>query len=403
MHSERTVIGEILLGSDIMAELAGKLTPEDFTDPVCVKLYAVALALWRSNRPVDPSVIISELGNDRATIGGIAEIQSQAIKRGAVSYHAQKIREASDKRKLARILKTAHDSERTASELSAELTLALGEFVSSPAVGRDMFVDAIRFMSTVPDRVDWMVDGLIERGANGIIAGVPKASKSWVAIELALSCATGSPFLGTFRVHRPCRVALISREDNPALTGWRTKALFAGRAWINPNLIESNLIVNTRMQSDALFLDNQQDVLALVAELQRHRTELAIFDVFNVLHGKDENDNQEMRQVLQKLTYIQTEAKCAIALVHHFNKSTSGSWTERLRGSSAISGWVEWLIGVTIEDEETKLRRLEFELKAAQPPGPFYYQIESVEGKCEATLRAHKAPEQQASSQQRFM
>ena len=51
--------------------------------------------------------------------------------------------------------------------------------------------------------------------------------------------------------------------------------------------------------------------------------------------------------------------------------------TQRLRGSGAIAGWAEWLIGISMTDEETKTRPMDFELKAAQPPDSVYYRIES--------------------------
>jgi hypothetical protein len=101
----------------------------------------------------------------------------------------------------------------------------------------------------------------------------------------------------------------------------------------------------------------------------RHRgIEFAIFDVFNVMHAADENDNTEMRRVLRQLSRIQAEVGCGIGVVHHFNKAESGSMTQRLRGSSAIAGWAEWLIEISIADEDQKIRHMEFELKAAQPP-----------------------------------
>ena len=95
-----------------------------------------------------------------------------------------------------------------------------------------------------------------------------------------------------------------------------------------------------------------------------------------VLHAADENDNPEMRGILRQLSTIQAEIGCGIGVVHHYNKADQGSMTQRLRGSSAIAGWAEWLIGISMADEETKTRRMELELKAAQPPDPIYYRIE---------------------------
>jgi hypothetical protein len=62
-------------------------------------------------------------------------------------------------------------------------------------------------------------------------------------------------------------------------------------------------------------------------------------------------------------------------LVHHFGKAEQGSLIKRIRGSSAISGWVEWAIGISVADQEMGVRKMEFETKADQPPAPVYYRI----------------------------
>jgi len=96
------------------------------------------------------------------------------------------------------------------------------------------------------------------------------------------------------------------------------------------------------------MLDNPNQMAELMAALKTIRPRFAIFDVFNVLHSADENDNQEMRTVLRQLSAIQAEIGCGIGVVHHYNKTDQGgSMTQRLRGSSAIAGWAEWLIGIS--------------------------------------------------------
>jgi RecA-family ATPase len=230
-----------------------------------------------------------------------------------------------------------------------------------------------------------LIDGLIEKGANGFFVAVPKAGKSWAAIDLALSLALGCDWLG-FHIPNAVRVALISREDNPSLTAWRIRHLFAGKSCAAPGLIETNLYVNSRAQSPELMLDNSEQMAELLVALGQVRPRFAIFDVFNVLHCADENDAQEMRHVLRQLSIIQAEVGCGIGVVHHYNKADQGSMTQRLRGSSAIAGWAEWLIGISMADEETKTRRMEFELKAAQPSDPIYYRIENTEGAAKLSL-----------------
>jgi hypothetical protein len=152
--------------------------------------------------------------------------------------------------------------------------------------------------------------------------------------------------------------------------------LLAGKSG-DHGMLEQNLYVNTRQQTREFFLDNSDQWAELVDALKRRQIEFAIFDVFNVMHGADENDNTEMRNVLRQLSGIQAEVGCGIGVVHHYSKSEAGSMTQRLRGASAIAGWAEWLIGISIADEDTKTRRMDFELKAAQPPDPIYYRIEN--------------------------
>lgn len=235
----------------------------------------------------------------------------------------------------------------------------------------NLLIDAPDFLSTVSPDIDWLVEGLIQRGANGFICAPPKVGKSWLAVDLALSLALGLPWAG-FEVRRPAKVALITREDNPALTRWRMDRLLTGKNRTKAD-IEGQLYVNSREQSPAFRLDESELFAPMIAELKVVKPEFAILDVFNVLHAADENDNTEMRRVLEELNRLQREVGCAIGVVHHFNKAAEGSLTQRLRGSGAIAGWAEWLIGV--EAVEEHIRKLQFELKAAQAPESFHYRV----------------------------
>jgi AAA domain/CHC2 zinc finger len=267
-----------------------------------------------------------------------------------------------------------------------------------------VLIPAPQFLSTTPVDVDWMVEGVIERGANGFFCASPKGGKSWAAVDLALSLALGTPWLG-FRVARPFHVALISREDNPSLTGWRMRHLLAGKT-AEYGGVPENLWINSRAQTPEFLLDNSDQWQELVDALKERAIEFAIFDVFNVMHGADENDNTEMRQVLRKLSAIQAAVGCGIGVVHHFSKSEMGTMTQRLRGASAIAGWAEWLVGISLADPELKIRRMDFELKAAPPPDPICYQIAAGADdavRLELTDSPAKATRKESSRAEQYM
>jgi putative DNA primase/helicase len=224
----------------------------------------------------------------------------------------------------------------TAQELLAEISKTPA-WHPAPS-GNKLLVTAPAFVNASPLEVNWLVEQVIERGANGFFCAVPKGGKSWAAIDLCISLALGCDWLG-FQIPRPVRCALISREDNPALTGWRLRNLFLGKDASNPNLLEQNLYVNSRAQSPEFLLDNPEHVSELVEAFKERQIEFAVFDVFNVMHGADENDNTQMRAVLRQLSAIQTRAGCGIGVVHHFNKAENGSMTQRLRGAFGNLVW----------------------------------------------------------------
>ena len=240
-----------------------------------------------------------------------------------------------------------------------------------------LLVPAQRFEAQLSEEITWLVNGVIQRGSNGFICGAPKGGKSWAAVDLALSLALGVPWLD-FLVPQRVKVALVSREDNPALTKWRLRHLLAGKSKTLEDVSE-HLWVNSREQSPEFRLDKPEQTAEMLAELKKVKPEFLILDVLNVLHGRDENDNQEMRRILEQLTLIQQEVGCSICVLHHFNKMSEGSMTQRLRGSSAIAGWAEWLVGIEPVPGESGTRSMEFELKAAMSPEPLRFEIVSDE------------------------
>jgi hypothetical protein len=228
-----------------------------------------------------------------------------------------------------------------------------------------LFRDAVDFASEAPALVDWLVEGAIPRGVNGIICGDPKASKSFHAVDLAMSLACGVDWLG-MRIPRRVKTALVSREDSPSLTQRRIKRLVSGNE--RYLYLPSWMLVNTRRQLADFKVTTDEHLQQLIDELKQFRVEFVVLDVFRSLHDSEENDNTEVQQVLQRINRIQNECECAVALVHHINKVSSENIFKGLRGASAIHGWMEWGIGISVvnpeeEDKAKYIRRLEFESK----------------------------------------
>src|SRR5258707_3004151 len=73
----------------------------------------------------------------------------------------------------------------------------------------------------------WLVTGLWSEQAVGIIGGEPKCCKSFLALDLAVSVAAGTPCLRRFPVPRSGRVLLYAAEDALHIVRQRLRGHFA--------------------------------------------------------------------------------------------------------------------------------------------------------------------------------
>ncbi len=132
-------------------------------------------------------------------------------------------------------------------------------------------------------------------------------------------------------------------------------------------------------------MDEPTQLAEMVEALKQVGPELVILDVLNVLHSQDENDNTEMRKVMDCADVLHRELKATICILHHFNKAEHGRLTGRMRGASAIAGWAEWVIGLGFasDKEGEKVRTMQCELKAAESRDPIHFLIETEAGRSE--------------------
>lgn len=240
-----------------------------------------------------------------------------------------------------------------------------------------LLIPAHDFIRHVPNVVDWRVEGIIEKGTSGFVIALPKSGKSFSVTDLTVALASGSPWMEQ-KVSEPTRVALVSREDAPGLTARRLKRAMLGRNLnLEDQIWETNLLVNTRAQSHEFLLENDEHVAELIHAMQQKKIEFCILDVLNVLHDADENDNTEMRRVLSRVSHIRKEVGCQVCIVHHSVKDWDDTKTlsQLARGSSAIAGFAEFIVGIRMVDEESQTRQMRFETKSAEPLQPIYWKI----------------------------
>jgi len=187
--------------------------------------------------------------------------------------------------------------------------------------------------STTP----WLIDQLWTAQAVGIIGGTPKSLKTWMALEMAVAVASGSPCLATFAVSSPGPVLLYAAEDSESALRRRLESL-AEHHRLHLAYLDIRVIT-----ADSLRLDRTTDQERLEATVMLHRPALLILDPLVRLHAIDENAAGEIAALLGYLRVLQRKTGTAIALVHHARKNVSanGGAGYSLRGSSDLYAWVD--------------------------------------------------------------
>ena len=184
-----------------------------------------------------------------------------------------------------------------------------------------------------PPHSGWLIEGLWTRQGVGLIGGAPKCCKTWLALDLAVSVASGTPALGRFSVRDSGPVLFYGAEDAAAHLRTRIEAIAAARG-IGLLGLELGLIL-----CPTLRLDAERDRARLAATLAHHRPRLLVLDPLVRLHRIDENSATEMAALLAELRLLQRRYQLALVLVHHLRKQSGPVDGQALRGSSDLHAW----------------------------------------------------------------
>jgi hypothetical protein len=180
----------------------------------------------------------------------------------------------------------------------------------------------------------WLVEGLWSEQAVGILGGEPKCCKTFLALDLAVSVASGTPCLRHFPVHRPGPVLLFPAEDSLAMVRSRLSGICAA-AGVDFGSLPVDVIT-----APALRLDAEGDRQRLTHTVEHLQPRLLILDPLIRLHRLDENDASQIAALLSFLRQLQRQFGLAILVVHHARKDSHASRPgQALRGSSELHGW----------------------------------------------------------------
>lgn len=171
-------------------------------------------------------------------------------------------------------------------------------------------------------RPQWLVRNMLVRNQPAVIGAPRKGLKTSIAIDLAISLGTTSPFLGVFTVTSPCRVLLLSGESGP-----HTIQETARRICTTKNL-ELSAATNCFWDFNLPQLSKPNDLNELQRGLRANAIDGVIIDPIYLCllggTGAQPSSMYEMGPLFQKVANCCLEVGCTPILLHHFRQTRSG-------------------------------------------------------------------------------
>ena len=178
---------------------------------------------------------------------------------------------------------------------------------------------------------EWLVEGLIEAATTVALFGPPGAAKSFYALDIACSVATGTPFHGR-EVLEGAVIYVAGEGFNGIARRLEAWAVHTGRRPQELNI--SNKALDLYYSAGA---ERLQDEIERVVFQTGVKPGLVIVDTLARNFSGDENSAGDIGQFLSNLDTVRHKWSCTVLIVHHTGKDPARG----ARGSSAIQGAVD--------------------------------------------------------------
>lgn len=189
-------------------------------------------------------------------------------------------------------------------------------------------------------RPQWIVRGILPRGAMGVVFGEPGSGKTFLVTDLAAAVARGRPWFG----HRTKQGAVAYIACEGSLRNRLEAYLQHNGTSDVPGLFLRNSAIN--------LLDPGADATPLIDALRALAATagpvaLVIIDTLNrALAGGNENASEDMGALIGNAKRLQEATGAAVLFVHHCGKDA----TRGGRGHSSLKGAADMEIAVSIDE-----------------------------------------------------
>ena len=202
-----------------------------------------------------------------------------------------------------------------------------------------------------PKVLYYLENQLLSYGGSMFIYGRAGAFKSFLAIELMHSLATGKRWLIYNTIGTPITSLMLQAEQVEAM--WQDRMISYSRSRIaKPELVKPYMLYAT---SQNLKLDDFRGMAQLEEAIRIHTPKVCVIDcMYRVI--KSSSDTASVGRFLDELARLSSTYGVAFVVIHHPRKeSDTDRGFDELTGWGGIANWADTILRVTRADQTTML------------------------------------------------
>lgn len=247
----------------------------------------------------------------------------------------------------------------------------------------------------------WTIKNWLPDATIAFLISPPQSYKTYTTFDLAVSVASGSPFLGQFPVHNPGPVLIFQQEDPHNNIAERTALIASERLTLDPMCVDDDGTVTVPFvqpeqlpiyyhEDRKLRFDEPEMMDALEVLVERIKPRMVIVDPLYSAVGSEEYMQRAAQQML-RLKDIRDKHGCSFIIVHHTAKALQSWDRQGVWGSQFLNAFMEtsWLMRKPLRENsvvvlrhfkvagQEKFVRLSYDIQDKELPA--HYHVACVE------------------------
>jgi hypothetical protein len=371
--SERAAFGCILQAPNGADAMLSKLRRSYFYSEVHKLIFDALLDTRASNKPVEVLTVgnaLKKAGNLEG-VGGFAALSSlpdAASNPSNFDTYLAALAELHWRRTAIKtathVIRLANDNTVDASGLLHDLDSSL-RALSPGSTALPEIADAASLVGDRPKTPPEIVCGVLHQGSKLVLGGSSKANKTWCLLDLAISVATGEPWLsiGTAKG----KVLYLNLELPPWSFAHRIEAICRAKTITLP---PGQLDVWNLRGHNASFDELLPKIRARVS--QSGYALIVLDPIYKLLGGLDENKAGDIGRILNEIEGLASDTRAAVAFAAHFAKgNASGKESiDRISGSGVFARDPDSILVMTRHEADGAFT-IEATLRNFKPVDPF--------------------------------